>query len=96
MQLHQKVFGWFFTSVLIEELATGQYLSTCKLVVVSQADKSLQTVAIFFMFSMFFHLVEDQERLPSNVKELEASVHVDLHQVNAGEAVRKFENLREI
>ena len=45
---------------------------------------------------MFFRLVEDQERLPSNVKELEASVHVDLHQVNAGEAVRKFENLREI
>ena len=51
----------------------------------------LQTVVDFV--PTCFHLVEDQQRLSSNVKKLEASVHVNLHQVDAGEAVGKFENL---
>ena len=58
--------------------------------VLSQVDKSLQTVVNFFTCS---HLVEDQKWLPSNVEKLEGSIHVNLHQVDAGEAVSKLENL---
>ena len=46
-----------------------------------------------FVFVFVFHLVEDQERLPSNIKKLEGFVHVNLHQVNAREPVGKFEHL---
>ena len=40
-----------------------------------------------------FHLIENQQRLPSNVKKLETPIHVNLYKVDAGEAVGKFENL---